>query len=78
MADAVEDEDPRAIILNAITIAESDRENKIAEIKASYGNYFPDVMQADMIAKSTQLLHETHYKNGMIWAWWQRHCLRIP
>ena len=51
VADAVEDEDLRATILNAITIADADRESKIAEISASMGTIF-DAMQADMIAKS--------------------------
>lgn len=70
VADAVEDEDLRATILNAITIADSDRENKIAEISASMGTIF-DAMQADMIAKSAVVAQNalTEWNNLK---WWEK------
>lgn len=54
VADSVEDEDLRATILNAITIADSDRDKKIEEIKTSMGTIF-GAMQADMIAKGVAM-----------------------
>ena len=65
-----EDEDLRATILNAITIADSDRENKIAEISASMGTIF-DAMQADMIAKSAVVAQNalTEWNNLK---WWEK------
>jgi hypothetical protein len=70
VAEAVEDEDLRATILNAITIADSDRENKIAEIRASMGTIF-DAMQADMIAKSAVVAQNalTEWNNLK---WWEK------
>src|SRR5690606_6736645 len=70
VADMVEDEDLRATILNAITIADSDRENKIAEIRTSMGSIF-DAMQADMIAKSAAVAQNalTEWNNLK---WWEK------
>lgn len=70
VADAVEDEDLRATILDAITIADSDRDNKIAEINTSMGTIF-DAMQADMIAKSAVVAQNalTEWDNLK---WWEK------
>ena len=70
VADAVEDEDLRATILNSITIADSDRDKKIAEINASMGTIF-DAMQADMIAKSAVVAQNalTEWENLK---WWEK------
>jgi hypothetical protein len=54
VADAVEDQDLRAAILNAITIADSDRDEKIEEIKTSMGTIF-DAMQLDLVAKGVAM-----------------------
>src|SRR5690606_958150 len=70
VADMVEDEDLRATILNSITIADSDRENKIAEIRTAMGTIF-EAMQADMIAKSAVVAQNalTEWQNLK---WWEK------
>src|SRR5690606_4689153 len=70
VADMVEDEDLRATILNAITIADSDRDSKIAEIRTPMGAIF-DAMQADMIAKSAVVAQNalTEWNNLK---WWEK------
>src|SRR5690606_21986714 len=49
-----EDEDLRAVILNSIAIADSDRDSKIAEITTTVGTIF-DALQADMIVKGVAM-----------------------
>jgi hypothetical protein len=70
VADMVEDEDIRKAILDSISIADADRDNKIAEINASMGTIF-DAMQADMIAKSAVVAQNalTEWNNLK---WWEK------
>ena len=70
VADMVEDEDIRKAILDSISIADVDRDNKIAEISTSMGTIF-DAMQADMIAKSAVVAQNalTEWENLK---WWEK------